>query len=55
MTSLFRISPIAAGSIRTLVKDLVLSGYRVPEGVCIIYMNFHIYINKLCGLRIYKS
>ncbi|KAJ9596906.1 hypothetical protein L9F63_012071 [Diploptera punctata] len=31
-----RISPIAAGNIRQLVKDLVLGGYHVPKGVNIL-------------------
>lgn len=31
-----RISPIAAGNVRQLVKDLVLGGYRVPKGVNVI-------------------
>lgn len=37
-----RLQPIILGNTRTLVKDIVLSGYRVPEGVDIIIPNIYL-------------
>uniref|UniRef100_A0A1W7RAQ8 Putative cytochrome P450 301a1, mitochondrial n=1 Tax=Hadrurus spadix TaxID=141984 RepID=A0A1W7RAQ8_9SCOR len=35
-----RIMPIASGTVRALDRDIVLSGYRIPAGVVIMFQNF---------------
>ncbi|KAJ9594070.1 hypothetical protein L9F63_014503, partial [Diploptera punctata] len=37
-----RLKPIVPGNIRTLTKDIVLCGYRIPKGVDVAFPNIHL-------------